>query len=193
VTFTATPTDASIFAYWIITSDADARTVTDNSLTITVAGGSTYNVQAVFNVVQPLSPVSPGNISSYLSSAAIVIVLPAAGGTTTPGPGTYALANATSLNLNATPNSGWQFSHWVISGDITSHGTSPLNLEPTDNPYNVNHGYGATYYYQPVFTQTNAPSPSPTIPELPVLAILLLIGAMIPVVIIARKHKTTKV
>jgi predicted secreted protein with PEFG-CTERM motif len=92
------------------------------------------------------------------------------------------------------PLNGWTFSHWVISGNTSvSHGGAPVNLEPTDNPYNVNHGYGETYYYQPVFTQSGAsmsPEPSTTIPEFPMLAVLLILGAMvIPVVALARKRK----
>jgi hypothetical protein len=125
-----------------------------------------------------------------MSNLAIVVILPAAGGTTTPSPGTYAFDNASSLNLTATPDSGWAFSHWVISGNITSHGAAPLNLEPTDNPYNVNHGYGATFYYQPVFTQTNEPTPSPSIPEVSAVALAGLVLALIPVVLFARKRKT---
>ncbi len=79
-----------------------------------------------------------------MATAAIVVVLAVAGGTTSPAPGTYALADATALNLKATPASGWTFSHWVISGPNLSHGGYPYTATPTDNPYNVNHGYGNT-------------------------------------------------
>lgn len=197
VTFTASTTGAGAtvpasFSYWVIsTSDGNTRVATDNPVSFPVTGGVTYNIQAVFTVIVPIQSL---NISSGLATAAIVVVLPAAGGSTTPAPGTYALANATSLQLTAMPDNGWQFSHWVISGsDVTTgHGSSPTNLEPTDNPYNVNHGYGNTYYYQPVFTQSGSTSPSPTVPELsPVLLIAVLV-AMIPIVLVARRTRRTK-
>ena len=122
------------------------------------------------------------------------MVLPAAGGTTIPAPGTYALANATSLQLTAMPDNGWQFSHWVISGsDVTTgHGSAPTNLEPTDNPYNVNHGYGNTYNYQPVFTQSGSTSPSPTVPELSAVLLIAVLVAMIPIVLVARRSRQTR-
>jgi hypothetical protein len=72
------------------------------------------------------------------------------------------LANATQFNLNAIPNSGWQFSHRVISGPNLSHGGYPYTATPTDNPYNVNHGYGNRYDYQAVFFPTSTrPTPTP--------------------------------
>jgi hypothetical protein len=75
------------------------------------------------------------------------------------------LADASSLNLKATPSAGWQFSHWTICGTQASHGDSPTNWSPTDNPYNVNHGYGDIYRYQAIFTPvgtTASPTPTPT-------------------------------
>jgi ABC-type glycerol-3-phosphate transport system permease component len=163
VTLTATAMDSTyIFSYWIISSDAGSDTVSDNPATITVAGGQTYAVQAVFDVVQP--PPGVQTLPTNIATAALVVVLPAAGGTTNPSPGTYALADATQMMLTATANSGWQFSHWTISGSSTNHGGAPVNLTPTDNPYNVNHGYGYTYNYQAVFVPvgSNEPTPTPT-------------------------------
>lgn len=195
VTFTANPgvgTDVpATFSFWVITSNGETRVVTDNPVSFPVTGGVTYNVQAIFTVIVPIQSL---NLSSGLATAAIVVVLPAAGGTTIPGPGTYALANASALQLTAMPNNGWQFSHWVISGsDVnTGHGSIPTNLEPTDNPYNVNHGYGNTYYYQPVFTQSGSTSPSPTVPELSTVLLIAVLVAMIPIVLIARHTKRTK-
>lgn len=196
------------FSYWLISTPSGARTSTDIPLTLTVSAGSTYTIQPVFLVIQP---IGVQNLPKNLSAAAIVVILPAVGGKTTPAPGTYAFDNASSLNITATPTSGWTFSHWAITGsDVTTgHGSIPTNLEPTNNPYNVNHGYGNTYYYQPVFTQTNAsptltptstssqsptpsassPSPSPTVPELSALTFGILLLAMIPVVIAAGKRR----
>jgi hypothetical protein len=161
VTFTATPVDPTfVFVNWIVVADDVSSVIYDNPGTLTVAGGATYVVQAVF---QPIVQV-PGNPMPDLTTAAIVVVLVSGGGTTTPAPGRYALANAGSLMLTATPSSGWQFSHWTISGATTDHGGAPVNLTPTDNPYNVHHGYGYTYNYQAVFTPVGStePTPAPT-------------------------------
>jgi hypothetical protein len=160
VTLTPTPTsDSYRFAYWVISSDSGDTTSTDDPLTLNVVGGATYAVQAVFD---PLQPAPGSSLPSNMATAAIVVVLKAAGGTTTPAPGSYALEDASALMLTATANSGWKFAHWTISGASTDHGGSPLNLMPTDNPYSVDHGYGYTYYYQPVFTPTGSSEPTPT-------------------------------
>jgi hypothetical protein len=117
--------------------------------------------------------------------------MPASGGTTSPAPGKYAFTNADKLNITAMPDNGWKFSHWVILGaDTSNHGDAPTNLQPTDNPYNVNHGYGATYAYQAVFTETSSPSPS--VPEFPILAVLMLLAVAAPLVALAKKHMTIK-
>lgn len=193
VTITATATDNGYaFSNWLISTGTDVRVSSDNPLTFTASGGTTYTIQPIFTVIQPINITS---VRQNLADAAIVVILAAAGGTTIPRAGAYAFTNATSFNITAMPDNGWKFSHWVISGDTTvSHGGTPVNLEPTDNPYNVNHGYGSTYYYQAVFTQSGAstsPGPSTTIPEFPIYAILLIIGAMvIPVVVLARKRRT---
>ena len=162
VTFTATPNDVNfVFAYWIVSTDAGSSTVSINPLVLPIAGGVTYNIQAVFSPIQ----APPGGLfPAYLPTAAIVVVLAAVGGTTTPAPGTYAIDNASSLMLTATPDSGFQFSHWVISGSplIGAHGNYSFTDVPTDNPYNVNHGYGNTYNYQPVFIPTGSTVPTPT-------------------------------
>jgi hypothetical protein len=151
-------------------------------------------VQPNFNVITPINITS---VQQNLANAAIVIILPAAGGSTVPSAGAYAFTNATAFNITAMPLNGWIFSHWVISGNTSvSHGGAPVNLEPTDNPYNVNHGYGETYYYQPVFTQSGAsgspgPSVSPSIPEFTIVAVLVIIGALaIPAAVLVRKRRT---
>ncbi len=194
ITITATPTDPGyVFSNWVILAGSTTTTSTDNPTSLSVSGGTTYAVQAVFTPV--LGPPG-GNLPDLanMPDAAIVVVLAAAGGSTTPPPGTYALANATKLNLQANAASGWTFSHWVISGPITGHGSAPLNLEPTDNPYNVNHGYGATYYYQPVFTQSGgaSPGPSPTIPEFSEAAAAVLAVALVAVAVGTFAYKRKK-
>jgi hypothetical protein len=160
VSLTATAMDDTfIFSSWIVSSGAGSETLLGNPATITVSGGETYAVQAIFDVVQP--PPGVQVLPSNIASAAIVVVLPSAGGTTTPAHGTYALADATQMMLTATPTSGWQFSHWTISGKSTDHGGAPVNLTPTANPYNVNHGYGYTYNYQAVFIPVGSTGPTP--------------------------------
>ncbi len=155
----ATPIDGFVFFYWIIATD-EGLLVTENPTTITVNAGVTYAVEAVF---QPLQVPPGGTIPTDMATAAIVIVLSAAGGTTSPSPGAYALANAEQLRLTAIPDNGWQFSHWVISGFPIegAHGEFPFDPTPTDNPYTVDHGYGNTYNYQAVFTPIGGATPTP--------------------------------
>jgi hypothetical protein len=158
VEITATASDAYVFQYWIVDSDSGSSQVTDNPLTLPAVADVTYNIQPVFDPIQaPPSKTLPTD----LGSAAIVVILPTSGGTTSPAPGTYAIANADNLMLTATPDSGWQFSHWVISGQDMSHGTYEFTPTPTENPYNVNHGYGNTYAYQAVFVPTGTTEPTP--------------------------------
>ena len=192
LTITATG-EAGTFTFnnWIISIGDTSRVSTENPLSFQVTGGQTYDIQPSFQVITLIGFV-PNKPPQNFSADAVFVLLQSAGGTTNPPPGKYTLANATSTNITAVPDSGWTFSHWVISGSTitnTSHGDYPLNLEPTDNPYNINHGYGEIYYYQPVFTQSTSPTPSPSIPEFSVLAVVLLLAAIVPLVIFARKNK----
>jgi hypothetical protein len=185
INITATPTVAGAsFSFWVIDTAAGSRSSTDNPLSFPVVGGSTYTVQAIFQVSEAISRAP----LTVMAGDAIVVVAAVTGGTTIPAAGSYALANATSLNLTAMPNNGWSFSHWVISGNITSHGNSPLNLEPTDNPYNVNHGYGQTYTYTPVFVQSGA-SPSPTIPEFSGWILIALLITALSIALVVKRTK----
>jgi hypothetical protein len=158
---TATPLDNYAFIGWVVTTDTSSTNYLDNPLSITLAGGTTYTITPQFSLL--LAP--PGqNLPNQLTNAAIVVVLASAGGTTSPAPGTYGLADATNMQLKATAFTGWQFSNWIISGTPSTHGGYPVDYTPTDNPYTVGHGYGYTYYYQPVFTPVGNPqtSSSPT-------------------------------
>jgi hypothetical protein len=179
VTFTATPDSTSVFSNWIISIDAGSATDPNSEITIPVTGGTTYDIQAVFAPLLP--PPGVASIPSNLATAAIVIVLAGAGGTTTPVPGTYALADATSLQLTATPLSGWTFSHWVIAGPNLSHGGYPYTAQPTNNPYTVDHGYGNTFSYQPVFTPEGTTAPTPTIPEFSSIATIIVALALVAI------------
>jgi hypothetical protein len=159
VTFTATPDLNDTFLYWTVSTIAGASIRYDNPAIITVNGGTTYDIEPIFE------PLAVATIPYFPTTAdAIVVVLRAAGGTTIPPPGGYYLTNATTLTLTAVPASGWQFVHWVISGQPTSvaHGGFPFTATPTDNPYTVGHGYGFTYDYQPVFIPVGSTTPTPT-------------------------------
>jgi hypothetical protein len=152
VTLTATEGNGFLFQYWAIVSSAGGTQDSTNPTTITVVGGDTYAVQAVF---QPINFLPPATQSTSATNA-IVMVLSSVGGTTTPKAGAYALADASQLKLTATPISGFKFDHWVIGGSPLSHGAYNFTDTPTNNPYTVDHGYGNTYSYQPVFSPTNA-------------------------------------
>jgi hypothetical protein len=181
VALTATPDSASfVFVNWLVTTDEGSSTITDNPLTLTVAGGVTYTIQAVFTVIQ----AAPGSsMPSDMSKAAVVVILPSAGGITNPPAGTYALADVSNMNIQAIPQEGWQFAHWTICGTNTNHGGAPTNWAPTDNPYNINHGYGYTYYYQAVFTQIGTSEPGAS--NAPVVNGVTIAGTASDILIIA--------
>jgi hypothetical protein len=119
-----------------------------------------------------------------------VVVAASAGGTTDPAPGAYQYSYASTITLKATPNSGYRFLYWTISGAYTpGHNQPPINypenaaadpewvptfpspasaaqdsLVISTNPLKIICGYGYTYVYQPVFIPTTAaPSTSDAI------------------------------
>jgi hypothetical protein len=157
VTLTATPLDGYVFVQWVIVTATGSEAVSDNPYTLTVSA-TDYAIQPVFDVIQQ---VPGGQPVTDFKTAAIVVVLTGAGGTTTPPPGTYALANADKMDLTAIPDSGWEFSHWVITGDLGSISGHAFTPTPTDNPYNVDHGYASQFNYQPVFTPIGSTEPTP--------------------------------
>jgi len=160
VVLTATPDENFVFLQWLISADTDF-TSTDNPFTVTVAAGTTYNVQPVFQptVVAFLPYVPPTDTSAF----AIVQVLASVGGTTDPTPGFYSLVSAEQLSLRAVAADGFVFSHWVVSGSyMPGHGGDPsldTNI-PTDNPLLIGHGEGYQYNYQAVFVPVGSNPPS---------------------------------
>ena len=129
--------------------------------------------------------------ASAQDDVATIIVDPSIGGTTDPLPGTYTYGNDTNFALAATPDSGYVFSYWVISGNFTpGHGSPTVtyildengtivasfpragstdldSLVSNANPLNVSHGFGYTFEYQAIFTPLSVnPSPSPNQPHL---------------------------
>jgi hypothetical protein len=128
---------------WQIVTVSGATVATDNPYTLTVEAGVDYVVQPIFDVVQTVPGGVP--VTSY-TTAAIVVIPTSSGGTTIPGPGTYALADATQTTITAMAADGWQFSHWSISGfpyDV-EHGGDTFTGVRTENPYTIDHGYGNT-------------------------------------------------
>ncbi len=164
VTLTATPLSGYVFVEWQIVTASGTNVDFNNPTTLTVSGGVIYAIQPQFDTILP---VPGGQPVANFATAAIIIIPASAGGTTNPGPGTYALANATNTQITAIPASGWQFSHWSISGYPldTEHGGDPFTGVRTENPYTIDHGYGNTYTYQAVFTRiSEGATPTPTSP-----------------------------
>jgi hypothetical protein len=132
----------------------------------------------------------PVYVTSPPTSVAVVVVVSAEGGATNPGPGTYTLINATSLELTATPLSGWKFDNWVIGGYPRSSGVYSVTDTLTSNPYNVNYGYGYVYTYQPVFSliSSSSATPTPTTPEFSSASAILVAVALAAVLVISGAY-----
>lgn len=188
VSLTATAGPGFLFVEWDIVTSAGGTVDSNNPTTLTVAAGTDYAIDPVFNVIQQAIPTAP---TTNFNTAAIVVVLAAVGGTTTPVAGTYALANAASFNIQANAASGFTFDHWVIGGSPMNHGAYAFTDTPTTNPYNVNHGYGNTYTYQAVFKPTGSTT-SPTVPEYSSVAAIIVALALVAVAFgtYAFKRKT---
>jgi hypothetical protein len=203
ITLTATPNEGFEFLYWIISgnyitthnqpplivpeiylndpnwvpdlpqpdrSGIDNVVLTQERLDIICGYGYTFSYQAVFAPTE----------MSVAENEAIVIVADAIGGTTTPGPGTYTYPEGETITLIATPNTGFEFRYWIISGRYTpTHNQPPLivpeiyredpnyvpdfpqpdksgidNLVLTQERLDIICGYGYTFTYQPVFAPT---------------------------------------
>lgn len=105
---------------------------------------------------------------------ATIIILPSAGGTTSPEPGTYVYAEDTQITLEATPDEGFEFLYWVVKGEFTPNQPGQTEGNPnevlvdgepipivrfpeidflsfTANPAMITCGFGYTYEYQAVF------------------------------------------
>ena len=162
VTFTESAGDGFIWSEWQVATDAGAVVYTDTSITLNIT--SDTEVSAIFTPIQSIPPATLTGTTALTN--AIIVVVAGVGGTTTPAPGTYALSNAATTDLTAIPDSGWTFDHWVIAGYPLTHGVYAFTDTPTENPYNVNHGYGETYTYEAVFSPTStSTSPTPTVNE----------------------------
>ena len=128
-----------------------------------------------------------GPTANAQDEIAEVITVAAVGGTVDPTPGTYHYNEGETITITATPESGFEFSHWVIQGLYTpGHpNLEPINVPvnaysdpnwtpalPTQseaeqdslissqNPLKIICGYGYTYIYQPVFEPVSSTPPA---------------------------------
>lgn len=210
ITLTATPSTGYKFAYWIIRGlytpghnvppinypeqaaedpnwvpafpnpsqvAEDSLVTSSNPLKIICGYGYSYLYQPVF--MSTATP-SPGNNS-------IVIVLAGAGGTTNPAPGTYTYLPDAAVTLTATPNSGFEFQYWIVTGAEPGH-----DAILTDQSLSINCQQGYTFTYQPVFKPSAATVPStgvdPTIFYV-VIAVLVIVAIIAVAVALMRGKK----
>ena len=116
------------------------------------------------------------NAAAQDEEPATVIVTTTTGGTTNPVPGTYTYNSGDRITLRATPDEGYTFLQWIISGGYTpGHNQPPLiqpnpeeplppsrpptpqtydSLVATQNPLFVVCGFGYTFQYEAVFVST---------------------------------------
>ena len=141
---------------------------TTNPAQIICGFGYTYSYQAVFTPIlagieQPTPIEVADPLQDYMTNptqitqVTFVTVSSTPGGTTTPSSGRYAYGqDEPTFSLTATPDSGYEFKNWVVTGEyMPGHGGDP-SLDTnviTDNPLQVSHGMGYTYNYEAVFTQ----------------------------------------
>ena len=162
-----------------VTSPIDSLTFTTNPTNITCGYGYSYTYTAIFTPVNGPSP-APG------TNDAVVIVMPTTGGTVTPAAGMYTYSNGTIIDISATPDSGYVFKYWLISGDVIPGHTTRYSvivdengnvvgqiprpsvsgvdsLTFTANPAHITCGYGYTYTYTAIFGPAAAiTTPAPT-------------------------------
>ncbi len=127
----------------------DSLVSSQNPLNVICGYGNIYQYQPVFIPVSTEgTPVS-----------GTVIILAAVGGSVSPNPGTYTYENDALVTLTATPDSGFVFDHWVISGSsLTGHGDIENGTRP-ENPLITHAVNGETYNYQPVFSPVGSATP----------------------------------
>ncbi|WNZ29104.1 MAG: hypothetical protein IAX21_10820 [Candidatus Bathyarchaeota archaeon] len=157
----------------------DFLTFTNNPAQITCGFGYTYEYQAVFvpivsGIEQPdpfiFDPLDTfGNFPISSSDISFVSVSSTVGGSTNPDVGNYIFGqNAEpTLTLSATPNEGYEFQFWIVTGDyMPGHGAGPAldtNVIPV-NPLEVSHGMGHSYNYEAVFTPIDMDTREPQQP-----------------------------
>lgn len=145
----------------------DSLVTSTNPLNIICGYGYTFVYQPIFAPIE----VTPTN-------DAVVRVLDSVGGSTDPGPGTYYYANGTNIVLQATPDSGNTFVYWVATG-TDGHPTTI-----TDNPTNINCGYGYTYDYQAMFAPVGSSTGGTSTGGIDVMYLYIIIGVLAVIAVI---------
>jgi len=75
----------------------------------------------------PPNPRFPPSPPAAPEETAIALVVAALGGTTDPAPGTYTYNYAETITFKATPDSGYRFLYWIVSGSYTpGHNIPPI-------------------------------------------------------------------
>jgi hypothetical protein len=154
----------------------DRLVLSQNPLIVLCGYGWAFKYQAVF---------TPATIFTG-SADSIVTVLSSLGGSTNPGPGTYAYPNGTTYTLTASPASGFEFRYWVVSGqNLPGHGVADRpDLDATvitTNPLDVSCGYGYDYTYQALFT----PVGSEAAGGIPTQTFYIVVAALVIIIVLA--------
>jgi hypothetical protein len=118
----------------------------------------------------------PVNAQALSVDPITITILPSEGsGTTDPEPGTYNFTDV--YTLTAVPAEGWEFSHWVVTGDLAQIlGLTITAISVTDNPVVGDCGFGYTYEYQPIFVETSNTSAS--LPDVPIIYVVIIVVAV---------------
>ena len=140
-----------------------------NPLNIICGYGYVYKYQAVFLPTTPTtSPI-----------AGTVVIKSAVGGSTNPKAGTYFYTDVEPFSITATPDEGYAFQYWVISGGpLPGHGTI-TGSQIADNPLTTHAVIENAYEYQPVFALHPTTSGIPVeyfYAAIVILAIIAVIG-----------------
>jgi len=168
------PENAATDPNWVPTFSSpsevaqDSLVVSTNPLKTICGYGYTYVYEPIF---------VPTNVAPATSDA-IVTITNSIGGKTNPGSGTYYYLNGSTINLKATPDSGFVFKYWVAIGE-DGHPTAI-----TDNPTDIICGKGYTYSYQPMFSPIDSEAPSNGIPWY-LYAVIVILAVIAAVAIIA--------
>jgi hypothetical protein len=148
-----------------INVEYDSLITTQNPLDVVHGYGYTFQYQAIFVRAEPVTTAVGGS----------VVVLNSVGGATIPQAGTYTYSTDAIVTLTATPDSGFQFDHWIISGGpLPGHGTIE-NSVISDNPLETHSVSGYSYNYQPVFTPVGTETQPSGIPAYIYAAIIILV------------------
>lgn len=151
VTLTATPSSGYSFQNWyIVSSFAGNYSYTDNPHSLSVAGGASYSVQALF-VPTSTPPPSAFNILSMAFGH----------GSISPN-GTVSVANGGSQTYTITANDGYQIANVIVNG-------SSVGAVSTYTFTNVQANYEieAIFTIAPTPTPTPIPSPTPSPTPIP--------------------------